>query len=152
MLKSSMLLIAIFSFVSLFLHAAEKDAKGCKDHPFIPRVQGYYIAVCNEIPAGADLDVIKGNVTETVHFEGKSMVFSYMQQSKLKTKTSEENIRTHFDNVIKKLNGTLYGLTFGQKWPVYMFEKDGKKFWVILMVDSGKYFTGSYAYRIIEKK
>jgi len=31
-----------------------------------------------------------------------------------------------------------------------MFAKEGKKYWVILMLDSGKYFTGSYALRIIE--
>ena len=132
-------------------YAAEKDADGCKDHPLIPRMQGYYIAGCNETPAGADLDVIRGNVTESVHFEGKSIAFVYMPQPDLKTKPDEAWLRSSFENAVKAVNGTLFGITYGQKWPVYSVERDGKKFWIILMINSGTYFTGSYACRIIEK-
>jgi hypothetical protein len=49
------------------------------------------------------------------------------------------------------MNGTLFGITYGQKWLVYTIAKDGKKFWIVLLVNSGQYFTGSYACRIIEK-
>jgi OOP family OmpA-OmpF porin len=142
----------LFCLLPVSFYAAEKDADGCKDHPLIPRMPGYYIAGCNEIPAGADLDIIKGKITESVHFEGKSIAFSYMPQPELKTKPSEVQLRSYFENAVKKMNGTLFGITYGQKWPVYTIVKDGKKFWIILMVNSGKYYDGSYACRIIEKK
>ncbi len=145
-------LMMLFCLLCINIYAAEKDADGCKDHPLIPRMQGYYIAGCNEIPAGADLDIIKGAITEPVHFEGTSIAFSYMPQPGLKTTPSEARLRSHFDAAIKQLDGALFGITFGQKWPVYTFVKDGKKYWVILMVDSGKYYNGSYAYRIIKKE
>jgi OmpA-OmpF porin, OOP family len=142
----------LFCLLPATFYAAEKDAAGCKDHPLIPRMPGYYIAGCNETPAGADLDIIKGETTESVHFEGKSIAFTYMPQPELKTKPSEAELRSHFENTVKKLNGSLFGITYGQQWPVYTAVKDGKNFWIILLINSGKYFTGSYSCRIIEKK
>jgi len=141
----------VFSLLPAIFYSAEKDADGCKDHPLIPRLPGYYIAACNETPAGADLDIIKETGTETVHFEGKSTAYSYMPQPDLKTKLTEAQLRSNFENIVKKMNGALFGVTYGQKWPVYTISKDGKNFWIILMITPGKYYTGSYVYRIIEK-
>ncbi len=151
MRKLLILFAMLISLFSTILNGAEKDAKGCKDHPLIARVPGYYIASCNQIPAGANLDIIKGDKNETINFEGKSIAYLYMPKQDLKTKTSAVDIRNHFDNSIKKLNGSLMGVTSGQKWPVYIFAKEGKEYWVVLMIDEGKYFTGSYAFRVIEK-
>jgi OOP family OmpA-OmpF porin len=148
---SVIVMVMLFCLLPVSFYATEKDTAGCKDHPLIPRMPGYYIAGCNEIPAGADIDIIKGEITETVHFEGKSSVFSYMPQPDAKTKLSEAQLLNDFENAIKKMNGNLFGITYGQKWPVYTITKDGKKSWIILLVDSGKYFNGSYACRIIEK-
>lgn len=145
-------MLVLVCLLSVNGYAAEKDAAGCQDHPLIPRMPEYYIAGCNEIPAGADLDIIKGDVTESVHFEGKSSVFLFMPQPDAKTKLSEAQLRGDFENAVKKMGGTLFGLTFGQKWPVYTIAKEGKAFWLLLMVDSGEYFKGSYACRIIEKE
>jgi OmpA-OmpF porin, OOP family len=152
MRKLSVIVMAmLFCLIPICFYAAEKDAAGCKDHPLISRMPGYYIAACNEIPAGADIDIIKGEITETVHFEGKSSVFSYMPQPDAKIKISEAQLLNDFDQAIKKMNGNRFGITYGQKWPVYAITKDGKNFWIILLVNSGKYFDGSYACRIIEK-
>lgn len=148
---SVMVMLVLFCLLPVSCYAAEKDAGGCKDHPLIPKMPEYYIADCNEIPAMADIDIIKGEITETVHFEGKSSVFSYMPQPDAKTKLSETQLRSDFESAIKKMNGTLFGITYGQKWPVYTIIKGGKKFWIILLVNSGKYYNGSYACRIIEK-
>jgi len=57
-------------------------------------VHGFYIAACNEIPAGADLDIIKGKDTETVHFNGKSIAYSFMPKSYQKTKQKQYRFRT----------------------------------------------------------
>lgn len=144
-------MLVLFCLLPISFYAAAKDAAGCKDHPLIPKMPEYYIAGCNDISAMADIDIIKGEITETVHFEGKSSVFSYMLQPDAKTKPSETQLRNDFENAIKKMNGTLFGITYGQKWPVYTIIKDSRKFWIILLIDSGKYYNGSYACRIIEK-
>lgn len=142
--------LMLFSITQINFHAAEKDKDGCKDHPLIPRMPEYYIAGCNETPAEADIDIIRNDTTESVHLEGKSSVYLYMPQPDAKTKLSETQLRSDFGNAIEKMNGTFFGITFGQKWPVYTIEKDGKKFWIVLLVNSGEYYNGTYASRIIE--
>lgn len=152
MRKMSLLALSMLLCLLPFsLYAAEQDAAGCQDHPLVPRMPDYYIAGCNQVPAGADLDIIKGETTESVHFEGKSTVLLYMPQPDAPTKPTEAKLRSDFENAVKKMNGTLFGLTYGQKWPVYTITKDGKEFWIVLLIDSGEYFKGSYACRIIEK-
>jgi hypothetical protein len=50
-----------------------------------------------------------------------------------------------------KQGGALLGETLGQKWPVCKMSKDGKEFWIVLLITSGEYYTGTYTFRIIEK-
>lgn len=152
MIKMSVIAMTmLFCLLSVSFCAAEKDADGCKDHPMIPRMPGYYIAGCSATPAGADLDIIKGTVTESVRFEGKSIALFYRPQPELTTKPSEAELRSYFENAVKKMNGAFFGITYGQKWPVYSVDKDGKKFWIVLLINSGQYFNGSYTCRIIER-
>ena len=152
MKKVSVILMMILLLVLLFggLSAAEKDAAGCKDHPLIPRIKDYYIAGCSKGAATFDADMANGK-SETVHIEGSSTALMYSPQPELKSKPSELQLRSNFENAVKNQGGTLVATTPGQKWPVYKIVKDGKEFWIVLMVNSGKYFTGSYAYRIVEK-
>ena len=143
--------LMLFCLFPVSSFAAEKDAAGCKDHPLIPRMPDYYIAGCSSAPAVAEMEIIRGEATESIHFEGrKSFALSYMPQPEAKTKPSEDQLRENFENAIKKMNGTLFGITYGQKWPVYTIPKDGKTFWIILLINPGQYFDGSYACRIIE--
>ncbi|NTV46782.1 MAG: hypothetical protein HGB11_09775 [Chlorobiales bacterium] len=145
-----MMLFCLLPIVSVY--AAENAPNKCKEHPLVPKIPGYYIVGCSETPAMADLDIIREKNTESVHFEGKSTAYSYMPQPDLKTIPSEAHLRSNFENDIKKLNGTFFGITYGQEWPVYSIVKDGKKYWIILLVTSGKYYDGSYTCRIIESK
>ncbi len=137
--------------LSANLYAAQTDAAGCKDHPLIPRMQGYYITGCSDALANFDADILKGEKAETVHIEGKSRALLYSPQPDLKSKPGESQFRRDFEDAVKKQGGGLVGVTPGQKWPIYKINKDNKEYWVVLMVDTGQYFTGSYAYRIIEK-
>jgi hypothetical protein len=90
MIKMSVIVMTLlFCLLPFSLCAAEKDADGCKDHPLIPRMPGYYIAGCNESPAGADLDIIKENITESVRFEGNPLHYPTgrslsLQQNRMK--------------------------------------------------------------------
>ena len=148
---SAVVVAMLFCLLSANLYAAQNDAAGCKDHPLIPRMQDYYISGCSADSANFDMDMMNGNITETVHVKGGSIALLYSPQPGLKSKPSEIQLRRDFENAVKKQNGRLLGATIGQKWPIYKMAKDDKEFWVVLMINSGEYFTGSYAYRIIEK-
>ena len=148
---SVLVMTMMFVLLSANLNAAQKDAAGCKDHPLIPRMQDYYIAGCSDAAASFDADILNGKNSKTVHIEGNSMALLYSPQPDLKSKPGELQLRRNFEDAVKKQGGGLVGATPGQKWPIYKIVKNGKEFWVVLMVNSGEYYTGSYAYRIIEK-
>ena len=145
----AMLLVLVFTN----LYAAEKDAAGCKDHPLIPRIQGYYISMCSNDTGNSDINLEgTGDRIDVVHIaQAKSLAMLYNPQPELKSKPGEAQVRTDFENAIKKQGGKLLGITVGQKWPVYKMDKNGKESWVVLMINSGQYYDGSYGYRIIEK-
>jgi len=150
--KFLMALLMLPGLLTVNLYAAENDAPGCKSHPLIPGMQGYYISGCSSDNAVADFDVQKGKATEAVHVEGKSTAILYKPQPDLKSKPAEAGLKADFGQVITKQGGALVGATPGQKWPVYKLAKDGKEYWIVLLVDGGAYFTGSYGVRVIEKK
>jgi OmpA-OmpF porin, OOP family len=150
-LSTRVIVIMMISLLPATLYGVESDAKGCKDHSLMPRMEGYYIAECNEVPAMAELDIIRDDKTESVHFEGKSSVFSYMPQPDLKPVPCEDAVCGFIGDTVKKAGGAYFGKTYGQEWPVYTVTKDGKEYWVVLLITSGQYYNGSYACRIIEK-
>ncbi len=153
-MKNAFLIVLwmLSGLLAVNLYAAEKDAPGCKNHPLVPGMQGYYISGCSSDDAVADFDVLKGKATETVHVEGKSTAILCKPQPDLKSKPTEAGLKADFEKAITKQGGALVGATPGQKWPVYKLAKDGKEYWIVLLVDGGKYFTGSYGVRVIEKK
>lgn len=146
-----MVVMMVSGMLSAPLHAAGQDAAGCQDHPLVPRVPGYSILGCSADDAMADLDVVSGDVTESVHFEGPSVALLYRHAPDLGTTPSEAQVRDHFQSVLEAQGGSLLGVTYGQEWPVYTLANDGKEYWVVLMIKSGEYFTGSYTCRVIEK-
>lgn len=146
------ILVTLLSCVVLInLIAAEKDATGCKDSPLVPRMQGYYIVGCDDHDGNADFDVPKGNGTETVHVEGKSVAIMYSPKPDLKQKPGEAQFKADFEKAMKSEGATFMCTTPGQNWPVYMVVKGGKEYWIVLLVNSGQYFTGSYTVRVIER-
>ncbi|MBN1522987.1 MAG: hypothetical protein JW904_00780 [Spirochaetales bacterium] len=147
----TIVIAALFGMMAANLPAAEEDATGYKDHPLIPRMPGYYILEGSEAAAVFDVDIVKGETIETLHIEGKSMALLFRPQPELETKPGEARLRGDFEKAIITQGGTLIGVTSGQKWSVYHIVKDGKEFWVVLMINSGEYFTGSYSYRIVWK-
>lgn len=153
-MRRAFLIVAamLVCLTSANLTAAEKDAPNCKDHPLVPRLQGYYIVGCNSADAAADFDIPKGKESETIHIEGPSTAVLYDLQPDLKIKKpTYEGLKASFGDLIIKQGGRLAGTTLGQKWPVYKLTKDDKEYWIVLLVDPGEYFTGSYGVRIIEK-
>ncbi len=131
--------------------AAEKDAAGCKDSPLAPRVQGYYIEGCDNSDGNADFEIPKGAGIERVHVEGKSVAIMYSPQPDLKQKPTEAQLRADLEKFMKAEGATFMCTTPGQKWPVYRLLKGGKEYWIVLLLDSGQYYSATYAVRVIER-
>jgi hypothetical protein len=78
------------------------------------------------------------------------MALLYEPQPNLKSQPGEQQLRRDFENAIQKQGGKLAGASLGQKAPIYKIVKNSKDIWVVLMLNSGEYYTGSYAVRIVE--
>jgi hypothetical protein len=148
---TAIVLMMLFGLLSANLYAAQKDAAGCKDNPLIFRMPGYYIAGCSDAVTNNDIEIVKGDTTETIHIEGKSTAWMYSPQPDLKSKPTELQLNTDFENSVKKNGGKLLGITFGQEWPIYKISRDGKEIWIILLMNHGEYYNGTYTARIVEK-
>lgn len=138
--------------VLLNVAAAEKDAAGCKDSPVAPRMQGYIIDGCDNHDGNADFEIPKGADIERVHVEGKSVAVMYSPRPDLTPAPTEAQLKADFEKSMKAEGATFMCTTPGQKWPVYRLLKDGKEYWIVLLITSGQYFDGTYAVRVIERR
>lgn len=144
--RSAFLMSLLFCLLSFNLHAAEKDAPDCKDHPLLPRMPGYYILGCADSDANFDMEAAPGKPAATTHIEGKSTAILYSAQPELKAKPSRQQILGNFEKGIKRYGGTLVGMA--NTAPVYKLADGGREVLVIVMADE---VGGGHAYRIIEK-
>src|SRR5512140_1483965 len=99
-LLAPLALIAIFC-IALPVPAQQKDDKDCKDHPLFTRMPDYWIHHCKEVEFDAYPFIIAKGKTEQV--EGKVWQINYRAQSTLKSKPSELQIVSNFENAVKKL-------------------------------------------------
>lgn len=143
---SAFLLSSLFCLLSFDVHAAEKDAPDCKDHPLLPRMPGFYILGCAGGDANFDMEAAPGKPAETTHVEGKSTAILYSAQPELKARPSRQQILGNFEKGIRQYGGTLIGMV--NATPVYKVADGGREVWVIVMADNE---GGGHAYRIIEK-
>ena len=78
---SAVVMMLLFGLLSVNVYAAQKDAAGCKDHPLIPRMQGYYIRICSSDVGNFDISLEgSGDRIETVSVQGKSLALLYNPQ------------------------------------------------------------------------
>lgn len=144
--RSAFLMSLLCCLLSFELHAAEKDAPECKDHPLLPRMSGYFILGCAGGDANFDMEAPPGKPAATTHVEGKSTAILYSPQPELKAKPNRQQIIGNFEKGIKQHGGTLVGMV--NTTPVYKLASGGREVLVIVMADNE---GGGHAYRIIEK-
>ncbi len=131
--RSAFLMSLLFCLLSFHLHAAEKDAADCKDHPLLPRMPGYYILGCADSDANFDMEAAPGKPAATTHIEGKSTAILYSAQPELKAKPSRQQILGNFEKGIKRYGGTLVGMA--NTAPVYKLADGGREVLVIVLAD-----------------
>lgn len=126
------------------LSFAQQDAKGCKDHPFLTRMEGFYIKGCEK--KDFDSHEFYDPVTkQAVKVEGRKYYADYDRKKSAKD-TSNTQISRNYANAVKAIGGQFYET----KYHTYLkFEKDGKETWVDARINLG----GSwYNITIIEKE
>lgn len=124
--------------------SAQKDVKGCKDHPLFTRMPNYSITECKT----KDFDQHEFYVAGEKEFvvEGKKTFISYEIKEGVKP-PSEVQIKRNFENAVAKIGGrTEFNSTFN----VYLsIKKDGKETWVdVHPLNHGEIYTLT----VVEKK
>ncbi|MGQ9777693.1 MAG: OmpA family protein [Thermodesulfobacteriota bacterium] len=111
--------------------SAQEDRKGCKDHPLFSRMEGFYIARCDE--KAFDAEEFKDPETKKkVTIEGRRYVVEYGLKKGYEKKYSQLQLSRNYLNAIQKIGGA--GFENDPKWPdsTYMkITKDGKEIWAV---------------------
>ncbi len=124
----------IFSLVLGFLlmtsiALAQEDRKGCKDYPLFSRMEGFYIARCEEKAFDAE-EFIDPETKKKVTIEGRKYSIDYDFKKGYEKKYSRLQISRNYINAITRIGGM--GYENHPQWPdsTYMkIVKDGKEIW-----------------------
>jgi outer membrane protein OmpA-like peptidoglycan-associated protein len=123
---------------------AQQDATGCKDHPFLTRMEGFYIKGCQK----KDFDqheFYDPATKQQVKVEGRKYYADYDRKKDARD-TSKIQISRNYENAIKAIGGQAYETSYN----TYLkFIKDGKETWVDVRINLG---GGWYNITIIEKE
>ena len=124
-------IIAVFILSLSSLVFAQEDRKGCKDHPLLSRMEGFYIARCEERAFDAE-GFIDPETKKKVTIEGRKYVIEYGLRKGVGDTYSRLQISRNYMNAIQKIGGMAY--ENDPKWPdsTYMkITKDGKEIWAV---------------------
>jgi OOP family OmpA-OmpF porin len=113
---------SLFAFAGAF--AQEPDAEGCKDHPLLSRMKGFYITSCESNFDAVDIYTAEGT---TVTVEGQKTVIGYALNEGAPS-PSYLQIRRNYGNAMKSLGGTL--LYEEGRYASFKLVKNGKEVWV----------------------
>ncbi len=124
----------------------QEDAKGCKDHPLITRMDNFFIAHCEEVKFDqADFKDEKG---KTIKVEGRVFKVDYNMKKGF-TPPSPLMVKRNYENAIKRIGG---GKVFEEEYAIWLkLEKGGKAFWVYVDSWHGGGKGETYGIRIVEK-
>jgi OmpA-OmpF porin, OOP family len=121
--------------------AQEQDAEGCKDHPLLSRMKGFYISSCESKFDAADFYTADGN---TVTVEGQKTTIGYALNEGAPS-PSYLQIRRNYGNAMKSLGGTV--LFDEARYASFKLVKNGKEVWVAV---EGFNDGGDYTLTILE--
>ena len=101
----------------------EKDAKGCKDHPLVSRMNNYYISSCDKKFDSFEFLLKEGSKTQ----EGDMTKIEYYAREGA-PRSSFLQIRRNYANAIKSIGGTVL-LDDGRRG-TFKVTKGGKEAWI----------------------
>jgi len=108
----------------------EKDAKGCKDHPLISRMNNYYISRCEKNFNSFDFYVKDGE--KTLEGEMTKIAYSLREGS---PQPSFLQVRRNYGNAVKNIGGEI--LFDDERRGTFKVTKGGKEAWMALEVFNG---------------
>ncbi len=123
---------------------AQQDAKGCKDHPSLTRMEGFYISGCQQ----KDFDqheFYDPATKQSVKVEGRMYYADYARKKDTR-ETSQIQISRNYENAVKAIGGQAYSTTYN----TYLkFAKDGREIWADVRINL---YGAWYNITIIEKE
>ena len=123
--------------------AFAQDAEGCKDHPFLNRMPGFYIVRCTNQDFGSHGFIAGKGKEVTVEGRYTELVYGIQEGAQ---QPSRLQIQRNFENAIMQIGGTVVGRD--DDGGVYLkVVKDGKESWIHV----NAYITSQYFLYIVEK-
>lgn len=128
-LARTALLIGVCLLAATEMVSAQEDKKGCKDHPLFSRMQGFYIARCEE--KAFDAEEFRDPETKNkVTVEGRKYVIEYGMRKGVGDQYSRLQISRNYVNAIQKIGGVAFENDPKSPDSTYMkITKDGKEIW-----------------------
>ena len=140
-LPFALALIALPTAVAFAAHP--DDAAGCKDHPLVSRMPGYFIYRCEQSPF--DAWKFKDSKGKEVTVEGKVTGLNYNLVQGQPMPSRLQVIR-NYENALKPLGGAIF-VQYDDGAETYIkVAKDGQENWFYLNL----YNTGSWGLQILE--
>ena len=106
----------------------EKDAKGCKDHPLISRMNNYYISSCEKNFNSFEF-FVKDVGTKTLEGDKTKIGYDIKQGS---PQPSFLQVRRNYGNAVKNIGGVV--LFDEDRRSTFKVTKGGKEAWIALEV------------------
>ena len=119
----TILLLACAALAFAGAAAQEEDAEGCKDHPMLSRLKGFYISSCESNFDAADFYTAEGT---TVTVEGQKTIIGYSLNEGAPA-PSYLQIRRNYGNAMKSLGGAV--LYDESRYASFKLVKNGKETW-----------------------
>ncbi len=88
------------------LSFAQQDAKGCKDHPFLTRMEGFYIKGCEK--KDFDSHEFYDPVTKQAVKKRKAANITLTMIEKSAKDTSNTQISRNYANAVKAIGGAVF--------------------------------------------
>lgn len=122
---------------------AQSDATGCKDHPLLTRMPGYWIHGCEYKQFNA-FGFFNGKA-QPIQVEGEYWYIRYYPRNDLASKPSDIQILRNFKSALQKLGASVVAEDKGRE--TLKLVQGGQEIWV--QVEAS--FTSSYFLHVVQK-
>lgn len=116
---------------------AISDAEGCKDHPFVTRMPGYIIGMCNEDTSPGAILIDKGNFKlVNVGTRKTDFTYFYMAEMEYENMPTHAEVLEHYKKTTLKTAQLVELITdnslHGNPVAIYKLAKNKSTYWIII--------------------
>ena len=136
-----------------------QDAEGCKDHPLVPRLPGYFILNCSTAPGTLEAQMERGASTEPIDGTVTIVQYDFKLHSGIEQPDAPRIISSYEALVKEKGGRTIYtgsdDLYGGRMAGTFAFTAGDKDYTLVvsqMVAEEGIHLVDGYTVQVVEKK